>query len=380
MKGQQALAYVRTRHALGNGSDLARIDRQQAFLGSMVSKIKSKGMLLDPDRLCNFLAAATNSLTTDPCSAASTSCASLAKDVKDIATKNVTFLTAPNEPYPADPNRVQLKPSAATRVERAALRPAVARQGAEAHLDRRRTTPSGPPLVTAPEKISVAGAQRVRHQGRGQHRVAEQLTAEGFNVVGVGNADRTATTRRPRCCTTRRTTSPGRTLGAAITGSTVTAGRSLGSTLTVVVGTDSPQRRPRSTSAARPASPAPTETLADPHRRPATSAPDPRTLGELRAWPRVPRRAERAAPTSAPAAAAARPQTRSISSAAEAVADIADGATLAVGGFGLCGIPSVLIAALHDAGTNDLQRRVEQLRRRRLGPRRPARPTTASPG
>jgi 3-oxoacid CoA-transferase subunit A len=37
---------------------------------------------------------------------------------------------------------------------------------------------------------------------------------------------------------------------------------------------------------------------------------------------------------------------------AEAVADITDGATLAVGGFGLCGIPVVLIQALHDAGTS----------------------------
>jgi 3-oxoacid CoA-transferase subunit A len=44
-----------------------------------------------------------------------------------------------------------------------------------------------------------------------------------------------------------------------------------------------------------------------------------------------------------------------ISSAAEAVADIPDGATLTVGGFGLCGIPSVLIAALLDAGTTDLE-------------------------
>jgi 3-oxoacid CoA-transferase subunit A len=44
-----------------------------------------------------------------------------------------------------------------------------------------------------------------------------------------------------------------------------------------------------------------------------------------------------------------------VSSAAEAVADIPDGATLAVGGFGLCGIPSVLIDALLQAGTTDLQ-------------------------
>ena len=44
-----------------------------------------------------------------------------------------------------------------------------------------------------------------------------------------------------------------------------------------------------------------------------------------------------------------------VSSAAEAVADIADGSTLAVGGFGLCGIPSVLIDALLQAGVSELE-------------------------
>ncbi|KAD3515357.1 3-oxoacid CoA-transferase subunit A [Arthrobacter yangruifuii] len=41
--------------------------------------------------------------------------------------------------------------------------------------------------------------------------------------------------------------------------------------------------------------------------------------------------------------------------AAEAVADIPDGASLAVGGFGLCGIPVALIDALHEQGTTDLE-------------------------
>ena len=44
-----------------------------------------------------------------------------------------------------------------------------------------------------------------------------------------------------------------------------------------------------------------------------------------------------------------------VSSAADAVSDIPDGATLAVGGFGLCGIPSVLIQALHDKGVIGLE-------------------------
>ncbi|GAA4411036.1 CoA transferase subunit A [Actinokineospora soli] len=43
-----------------------------------------------------------------------------------------------------------------------------------------------------------------------------------------------------------------------------------------------------------------------------------------------------------------------VRSAAEAVADIADNASLAVGGFGLCGIPSVLIKALLDKGVTGL--------------------------
>jgi 3-oxoacid CoA-transferase subunit A len=41
-------------------------------------------------------------------------------------------------------------------------------------------------------------------------------------------------------------------------------------------------------------------------------------------------------------------------SAAEAVADIPDGASLAVGGFGLSGNPMKLIEALHAQGTRDL--------------------------
>ena len=44
-----------------------------------------------------------------------------------------------------------------------------------------------------------------------------------------------------------------------------------------------------------------------------------------------------------------------VASAAEAVADIADGSSLAVGGFGVCGIPSVLIEALLEQGAGNLE-------------------------
>ncbi len=44
-----------------------------------------------------------------------------------------------------------------------------------------------------------------------------------------------------------------------------------------------------------------------------------------------------------------------VDTAADAVADITSGSSLAVGGFGLCGIPEVLIQALLNSGVSDLE-------------------------
>lgn len=46
---------------------------------------------------------------------------------------------------------------------------------------------------------------------------------------------------------------------------------------------------------------------------------------------------------------------KTVATAAEAVADVGDGATLAVGGFGLCGNPMALIEALVERGVTGLQ-------------------------
>jgi 3-oxoacid CoA-transferase len=46
---------------------------------------------------------------------------------------------------------------------------------------------------------------------------------------------------------------------------------------------------------------------------------------------------------------------KAVSSAASAVADITDGATVAVGGFGLCGVPQMLIDAVLETGTTGLR-------------------------
>jgi LCP family protein required for cell wall assembly len=255
VKGQQALAYVRTRHALGNGGDIDRISRQQAFLGSMVNKIKSKGLLLRPDRLLSFLGAATNSITTDPGLGNLNALRRLAQDVKGIDTRNVTFLTAPNEAYPADPNRVQLKPKAAEVWN--ALRLDDPLPGKEPKPTAT-ATPAGPPLVTAPSSIRVEVLNGSGVTGAAAE-LAKKLEAAGFVVVRVGDADRSDYP------TTQVLHDPaydesGRTLGASITGSTVTEDISLGSTLRVIVGADSPDVVAVHVAGAT-GSPSPTETL-----------------------------------------------------------------------------------------------------------------------
>ena len=66
------------------------------------------------------------------------------------------------------------------------------------------------------------------------------------------------------------------------------------------------------------------------------------------------RTARAAFSSSAAASASADPPSKVVASAADAVADIPDGASLCVGGFGLCGIPEKLINALVEQGATGL--------------------------
>ena len=113
LDGTQALGYVRVRYTEGDGSDLGRIKRQQAFLSSIVQEATRTSLLLRPDRLYGFLDAATRSLTTDDGLGLGTM-KDIATSVKDIGIQNVAFATVPVEAYPKDPNRVQWTDAAET--------------------------------------------------------------------------------------------------------------------------------------------------------------------------------------------------------------------------------------------------------------------------
>lgn len=96
LMGRQALAYVRARYTLGNGSDLERITRQQAFMSSLARRAKSE--LYNPISIYRFLDAATKSLTIDSGLGGIAGLYSLARTVKNLPTSKLRFITIPTYP------------------------------------------------------------------------------------------------------------------------------------------------------------------------------------------------------------------------------------------------------------------------------------------
>ncbi len=92
----QALGYVRARYTLGDGSDLERIGRQQAFMSSLVSRVKSE--LLDPIAIYQFLDATTKSLTIDSQLGGITGLYNLGESLRGIPSGKIAFFTIPNFP------------------------------------------------------------------------------------------------------------------------------------------------------------------------------------------------------------------------------------------------------------------------------------------
>lgn len=103
LDGRQALAYVRLRHGLGDGSDLSRVKRQQQFLAAFTREVRAR-MDENPLWLAKFLAVAATSVQTTP-----------KMDVGELRALADTFGkggsieldTVPVRPSKRDPNRLE---------------------------------------------------------------------------------------------------------------------------------------------------------------------------------------------------------------------------------------------------------------------------------
>ncbi|WP_028643236.1 LCP family protein [Nocardioides sp. URHA0020] len=118
LKGKQALNYVRERYVVGNGSDVGRMKRQQAFIASMAHQVVTAGTLARPDRLVRFLDSATKSLTVDPGLKNVVKLAKLGDQFKGIGLDNIQFITIPIITAPTDPNRLAFQQPEADQVWR----------------------------------------------------------------------------------------------------------------------------------------------------------------------------------------------------------------------------------------------------------------------
>ncbi|MFH8660683.1 LCP family protein [Streptomyces afghaniensis] len=95
IEGEQALAFVRTRHAVGFGGDLSRIGLQQQFLSALMRKLKSNDTLTSPSKMLDLAEAGTKALTVDSQLDSIGKLKDLGLELGKLNTKNLTFTTTP---------------------------------------------------------------------------------------------------------------------------------------------------------------------------------------------------------------------------------------------------------------------------------------------
>jgi LCP family protein required for cell wall assembly len=95
LSGFNALAFLRTRGGVGDGSDLTRISSQQVFLSALVRKLKSDDTLGDVKKVYGLANAAFANMTLSSSLASVSTMASIALALKDIPLERVTFVQYP---------------------------------------------------------------------------------------------------------------------------------------------------------------------------------------------------------------------------------------------------------------------------------------------
>ncbi|MHC5794760.1 LCP family protein [Lacisediminihabitans sp. FW035] len=95
LEGAQALAFLRSRHGVGDGSDLGRISSQQVFLSSLVRTVKSNDTLTNFTKLYGIATAASQNMTLSNSLKNVNTMASLALVLKGIPLDRITFVQYP---------------------------------------------------------------------------------------------------------------------------------------------------------------------------------------------------------------------------------------------------------------------------------------------
>ncbi|MFF5638925.1 LCP family protein [Streptomyces sp. NPDC012825] len=106
LDGTRSLAFVRTRHGVGDGSDLGRISLQQQFLTALLSEVKKQDLLGSPAKSYKIADSATKALTTDSALASLTALSEFGRSLNGVDPQNMETIMLPVAYDKKDPNRV----------------------------------------------------------------------------------------------------------------------------------------------------------------------------------------------------------------------------------------------------------------------------------
>lgn len=236
LKGKQALAFVRARYGIGDGSDIGRIKDQQLFISAVIRKATSAGLLVDIPALYSFLDAATKSIRTDPTFGLS-QLKSLADRLHGLKPGTVSLLTVPfvfNAPGVPSAD-IAWDPVKAPALWNALRRDLPLPGEATTPVAAGSPSPAGNGLTIPPSAITVRVLNATGQQGIA-HRVAAELAAEGFHAT-AGNASTLGVAKTVvRYGSSRNESSM--TVAAAVKPSARQLDPTLGSTVELVIGAD----------------------------------------------------------------------------------------------------------------------------------------------
>lgn len=115
LNGTQSLEFVRTRHGVGDGSDLGRIGLQQQFMTALLSEIKKQDLLGNPAKTYGIADSLTQALTTDSDLASLKALAEFGRSMNGVDPSTMETIMLPVAYDKVDPNRVvAAEPQAST--------------------------------------------------------------------------------------------------------------------------------------------------------------------------------------------------------------------------------------------------------------------------
>ena len=106
LDGKTALAYARTRYAVGDGSDLGRISNQQKLVAAIMRELLAKNFVSDLPSLLSFTKQGLSALQPSQNLSNINTDVGLLLSLSSIDRANIQFITSPNQYSPVDPNRV----------------------------------------------------------------------------------------------------------------------------------------------------------------------------------------------------------------------------------------------------------------------------------